>query len=290
MQVASYQNRNFVLSTLQELVFFGYKELSLELIKKRMQILENKGAKKLEGLDIEAYFLPANTEKAHIIVFAHTHNLWQLHPRNYDHLKDHADVILWNPSKLTTLQYKKDLQSVIEKVRSSYPNKTITIIGRCATVDPAIAVAKDLGDKKINLVLDRGHGNIKNLARSLTFISSLPIIQEILLTQFDCKGEEKIPDVPGKIFFTRSQHDQLMKWGELNLTSNLIQKRGSHKEDQILDLPNSDHWSPWTQETHQRIYEFIGFKHIDVSSFPKNPIQSSFFARSLLPILTKGWF
>ena len=56
---------------------------------------------------------------------------------------------------------------------------------------------------------------------------------------FDCKGEEQIQNVPGKILFTRSKYDQLMKWGKQDLTSDLIKNRGSRNGDRILELPNS---------------------------------------------------
>lgn len=155
MHSLSYLNstaENLILFALKKFVFLGYKELPQNLIRERMSILEGKGAKKLENLDIDAYFLPASSKKTHVVVFAHTSSLWQLHPKNYDHLKEHADVVLWNPSQLTSLQYKQDLQSVIEKVRHLHPHKIITIIARCATVDPAIATAAELSDKNINFV------------------------------------------------------------------------------------------------------------------------------------------
>lgn len=297
MNVFSYLHasaQNFIYASLRKFFFFSYKELPQKLIQERIQILMDKEATQLTSLKekkIEAYYIPANSHVTHTVVFTCTTHFLQLHPRNYDYLKPSANVVLWNPSQPDPCQYQKDLQSVLKKIRKLNPNNKIIVQGHCAVVDPIIAATAALKDKNIDVILDRGYGDVYKLARSMTCFSNLPIIKTVLSKYFDCKGEKKIKDIKGKVLFIDSNFDQITKWGKQNLMKELIYQRGYHKGDQVLKLlPNSDHWTRWHQATYQEVHAFIGLPKLDISLFPKSPASRSFFSQYILPRLIHTYF
>lgn len=269
-----------------ENIFFSGQNISLSLKAERIDQLVAKGAEKIDcSKDLDALFLKASQKTDLIIVHALTRSAQRLLPQNYEHLKEAADVVLWNPSKKTAKQYEEDLNEVITKVRNLHPNKKIAIIARCATVDPTISVAAKQNDPNISLILDRGYGNVLKLARSLTIFSKLPLIRNILQKEFNCEGEKKIANIPGPILFTYSENDQLLGG---NLMKDLIEARGNHPVDRGIELENSDHWTPWSQTTHQKIHDFLGIK-ANVDAFPMRHDPPSFFKRKILPIFIQSW-
>jgi hypothetical protein len=285
--------------------FCGFQKISpQEELTKRMDVLYARGAYPIdcissEGKKIDAIRIPSpscSKDTDNIILFALIHHYQRHPPKHYDHyLKDGADVVLWNPTGLTPKQYAEDLQKILEKLLQENPNQKITIDTYCGSADPAISAAAALNQPNISLIIDRGYGEPYKLVRSLGLFAAIPIVRDIIENKFNCDGINKIAQIPGKILFIAPQEkeDQLMTCGNENLTRNLHKKRQGRPGDRLIELQNSDHWSPWNSTVHRDVKEFLKQEGIisshytaDETLFPE-PSPPSFYMRSIFPLLLK---
>lgn len=274
----------------------GYDRREEAIKKKQAVVLDCKNPK---GVDIDALYIASSSLKktGNVIVFALNTSYQDFHPRHYEPLlANGADVVLWNPTVLEGKQFAEDLSTIIQTLKAKDPHQKIAIKSYCASVDPAIAVAADMNDPNISLIVDRGWGDVEQMARSFTVVSKLPIAKRVLKEKFDCKGIDKITTVKGKILFLapRFKEDQAMYWRGRNLTYELRAKR---PQDQFFELAQSDHWTKWNFVTYNRVQKFLSengiiapkYEEVGENLFP-NRTAPSFFGRYVLPILTKSWF
>lgn len=264
--------------------------------KKQAVILDCKNPK---GVDIDALYIASSSPKktGNAIVFALNTSYQDFNPRHYEPLlANGADVVLWNPTVLEGKQFAEDLSTVLQALKAKDPQQKIAIKSYCASVDPAIAVAAEMNDPNISLIVDRGWGDVQQMARSFTVVAKLPVAKKVLKEKFDCEGMGKITSVKGKILFLAppEKEDQAMYWRGRNLTYELREKR---PHDQFFELPQSDHWTKWNFVTYNRVQKFLSENGIIAPQYEEAgehlfPTRTppSFFGRYIVPILTKSWF
>lgn len=271
---------------------------------RREQLIREKGAQPLEckssnNENIDVLYIPSSSPQAtgNAVVFALNTTYQDLHPRNIEpFLNNGSDVVLWNQTDLTSVQYEKDLSSVLQTLRAQNPTQSIAIKSRCASVDPAIAAVSTQNDPRLSLILESGWGNTPLFARSFTILSKIPFIQRIIQEKFTCHGDEKITSIPGKVLILApsARNDQLMHLGNgKNLTHQLHQQC---PRSEFFELQDSDHWSRWGYETYNRVYKFLSENHIFFSTYTPataqqfpSPSPLSFYERVVIPFLSKAW-
>ena len=278
--------------------YWGYDSVPAALSQDRTRELIEKKKAFSFAQPLDALYIPASAQATgNAIVFALNTSYQDFHPRNYEHyLRNGADVVLWNPSELNGKQFSTDLTSVLKAMLARNPQQKIAIKTHCASLDPAIAAASQLNTSHISLIADRGYGDVQKLARSFTVLSSLSWVSTILRDTFSCNGITKISALPGSVLFLAPspQDDQLLHLGGgNNLTYELFAKR---THDTLIELKDSDHWTRWSHETHNKVNTFLSRQGILSSSFtpataqefPPQPVPS-FFSRNILPLISKAW-
>src|SRR5262249_39781221 len=149
------------------------------------------------GKKIDALYLPSSSKRTgNVLVFSILKPYQRLHPKKYNHLlEDGADIVLWNPTAVSSRQYSANLLSVLRKLREQNRSQNIAVTAYCAGVDPSIAAVSAMRDPRISLVIDRGFGDLQQISRTFTAFASLPCAQEAIRKDFQCGGVKKIAKI-----------------------------------------------------------------------------------------------
>lgn len=281
-----------VLWSLRKAIFFSFKEMPRSVVnQRREQLINNYNAKPLscsaKDHEIEVVYVPsvAEIKTGNILLLCLNYPLQKHDPKKYEPLLHAgADIVLWNPSKPTACSYSDDLECVIKRIQEIYPEKVMALHAHCAATDPTIsAVARLKDNKKVHLILDRGHGNIQALAESFTFFSKLPLIKSVLQKEFDCRGRENIAEIGGDILFMQTKGiDQIFDYGHhQNLSRDL---RALRPDGEVIEMEEEDHWSEWSEKTYHQVLSFLEKRNIVSLNNP------SITKENLLPTLKAGSF
>ena len=285
--------------------YVGYKELHPAIAaQRRLDVLEEYNGRVLEckndeACEIDAIYIPAQNDlkTGNVLVLCLNTTYQDHHPSRWEpFLQNGADILLWNPTKLGTISYSKDLSCILRYLRAQNRDQQIAIKTYCASSDAGISTLADQKDSKMHLIVDRGHGDVCNLARPFTILANLSIVQTVLTETFDCKGISKISEITGRILFlTPDQVDQVMDYGK---KGNLTRDLHVVKSDQsLITLREQDHWSDWTFTTYNKVLEFLAETGVVSSNF--NPVQEekfpsskplTCFKKECIPVLTKTCF
>lgn len=284
--------------------YCGYNEIDPKIaLQRKTELVKKYQAEEVsvenhQGKKIDAVYIRHRGQLAtgNVLVLCLNTTYLDHHPSRWEPFwKSGADVLLWNPTTLGPKPYAEDLQAVLKSLREKNPNQVIGLKSYCASSDPAISAAAARKDPNVHLIVDRGHGDVKKLARSFTILSSLPIVQTVLEESFDCKGVEKIKNIAGKmLFFIPGQLDQVMDCGKGNLTKDLHNQK---PDETLVKLKGHDHWSDWTFNTYNEALNFlakVGVVHnkhspVKEEDYPEAPPLGC-FPQKCVPFLTKSWF
>jgi hypothetical protein len=281
-------------SLLSRSFYCGFeKQLPEQELQARAQALRDKGACVLQctngaGTPIDAVIIPSQAKKrtGNVVVFSLVNPYLRYHPKYYEsYLHRGADVVLWDPTKLTPMQSKEDLSCIVRTLLAKNPKSKIALQGYCVTVDPSIAVAAETNNPNVSLILDRGYGEVGKLVRSMSTLGALSCVKRAIETGYDCKGIEKIAEVKGNVLFLapEKRDDQLLSCGEENLTRNLFRKA---KNAECIDLEKSDHWTTWNGRTHESVHRFL-FKNGILSA--TSAVSSTLFPDRAPPSDLRRW-
>ncbi len=251
-----------------------------------------------DGQLMDVVYIPALPEVAtgNAIVICLNTTYQDHHPHRWlPFLQNGADIVLWNPTRLGGVAYSNELASVLHILKNANPDQTLIVKTYCASSDPAIKAVAELSDDRVHLIIDRGYGDVQQLARSFTVFANLPMVKALLSEKFDCKGIEKIQAVNGQILFLIPREvDQVMDYGTgCNLTLDLAHLRG----DATVLRAVQDHWSDWGFQTYDAVLGFLArlgvvcpdFQPTDPAEFPEPP-PLSYFSKECVPCLTKSPF
>lgn len=307
------------LTVLSRGFFGGYDPLDFSVAKMRgEELIKKHDATPIEcqnpnGEYIDVLYLPSNceTRSGNVVLFAETtsyqdrleHGL----PTKYKYFLDHgADVVLWNPTKLTSKQYAEDLLSVINELKRRNESQKIVIRAHCAGVEPSIAAAVEaiakLKDNSISLILDRGYADTWEMALSFTILTKLPFVTRVIQEHFSCDGMQKLKEFPGRIIFLAPKNptdDQIACWKGKNFTYAMYdwRKINNCTQDVFIKLSEgSDHFSSWNATDYAQITEVL--KEIGIvtqsykgtiSQMSPPPRPKTWCERTYYQILVKAW-
>ena len=279
----------------------GFNQLADKLMKERSdQLLADFHGERFlcqnnHGSSIDATYVPsyAVNKTGNVVVICLNTTYQDHHPRHWQPLIENgADVLLWNPTRKTPVNFADDLTALLQKLRTEKPTQVIAVKSYCASADPAIAAVDRMEDPNIHQIIDRGHGNAQKLARSITLFAGLGFVKEVIQEEFDCHGIDRIHRIQGRsLFMTPHLGDQVMNCGATNLTKELFeQTRGQT----IIELDRHDHWSKWDHVAYDQVLTFlseIGVVKSDFTSTASERFPSieapGCFKRSCIPILIK---
>ncbi|MBP7074341.1 MAG: hypothetical protein KBA81_03035 [Rhabdochlamydiaceae bacterium] len=282
--------------------YVGYKELNPTIAaERRLGLLRNFQAQELnclndEGNEIDAIYLPAQESTGNVLVLCLNTTYQDHYPSHWEpFLKNGADILLWNPTKLGTVSYSKELSCLLKYLREKKPDQEIAVKTYCASTEPGISAVADQKDPKMHLIVDRGHGDVYKLARSFTIFADLSIVQAVLKENFDCEGISKIKEINGRILFITPEIDQIMDYGK---KENLTRDLHCVKSDQaLIELKEQDRWSHWTFTTYNDVLGFLAqwgiiranFNQVQEAQFSSSqPV--TYFKKRCVPALTKTCF
>ncbi len=282
--------------------YVGFRELdSTTALQRRLELTKKYNAETFEsangqGDKIDALYIASQSalKTGNVFVLCLNTTYQDHHPSRWEpFLQSGADVLLWNPTKLGPVSYSKDLSAILNSLRQKKRDQQIAVKTYCASSDPAIRAVADQEDPKMHLIIDRGYGDVCQLARSFTILAALPLVRSVLKETFDCQGVDKIQKVRGKILFlTPNQGDQVMDYkAHKNLTRDLHAKRS---DQPLIKLDSSDHWSDWGSTTYNDVLKFLAelnvvnknYNRLEIGQFP-NPVLPSWFKQECVPILIK---
>lgn len=288
-----------------QFLYMGYTRLAPSAaLEKRDTFLNKYGGsildyKNKEGKSIDTVRLLADPETAtgNVVVFAANKPYQCIHPKNFEpFLANGADVVFFNPTQLGGPHYSQDLYSVLKGLSDSDSTQQIVVRSYCASVDPSIKAVADMQRDNIHIIVDRGYGDVGHLARNLTRVASLSCIQSTLEKNFSCKGIDKISEIAGSVLCIVASHDQIMNYGDENLTNDLYKKRqSSSKPTHLLTLQDHGHWGRWEADTFTKVLQILSEKGIVKVSpqlahrekYPKNSLNP--FQKKCLPLLIQRW-
>lgn len=308
----SFQLERLIESLMRRFFYMGYKPLDSAVRQERTnQVLQIQGARKItvlseSGKKIEAIYISSTSahRTGNALVFALTEPFQKFNPRYYRHLlKDGADIVLWNPTQPTAVDYARDLQKVLKKLKESKPEQRIAVKAYCMPVQSAIWAVSSFQDSSISLILDRGFGKVQELARSITLFANQALCRRKISEKFDVNSHSHIQRCAGNVLFLAPERDsdQLLCYGKgKNFTYDLYESRrakGRRFGDRWITLPNGDHWSKWDYRTHNKVKDFLckegiitsGYCPVGEKLYPLQP-PPSFFSRIIIPLLAKSWF
>jgi hypothetical protein len=277
----------------------GFDRLKDDLAKERTDSIVsdhhgvNFPCKNIRGENIEALYLPSQIEEktGNVVVICLNTTYQDHHPRNWmPYLENGADVLMWNPTQNSPIDYSDELSEILKKLRQENPDQVIAVKSYCASTDPAIRAVDLQNDGAIHLIVDRGHGNAQKIARSMSLFAGLWFVKEVINEKFDCHGIDRIGRIQGRsLFMSPVNGDQMMDCGVENLTRDLYeQTRGQT----FVELTPHDHWSNWDNHTFHEVLKFLANLGVVRSNFSEANLPEietpGCFARKCIPLLTKA--
>lgn len=261
--------------------FFSSFNTSRKVQKKRRQeLIHNYNARPIEGSEkplfspvsnqlIDALHIPSQSENrtGNAIIYVLAKHYQNFHPQNFEHLlQDGADVVLFNPSENSAKAMSADLKEVIKELRRRNPEQKFTLHGYCIGAHVASAVAADIADGKVEglnaesipAIIDRGYGDGFEIAKKVTSVAKLSFPRKYIEKYYNSQVLSKIDKHEGSMLFLTPQlgKDQITHTKKKNFTLEIMEK---HKKgtNQLLQLDNADHWTPWSIEVHNKVKKFL---------------------------------
>lgn len=268
-----------------------------EELKKIYPELSKFDCKNDEGQPMDALYIPSQNSSGNLVIFC-LHEPYAAHHLQEKHLKpftdNQLDVLLWDPiespRKSGSNGYATELTCLLKQVRDKFPDKKIVLKTHCATSDPSVKAATELQDSDIHIIIDRGYGNIQELAQSFICIARCKIIKDILRDDFDCEGESLIPRFKGKVLSIMSPHDQIAKTSRgTNLTEQFVNAAPQENVIKIGFL--GDHWAKWDYEIYNGVLAALveldvikAVTDVKVEQYPSAP-PLGWVAKKIFPIV-----
>lgn len=301
---------------LRTILYSNYLSNNSSIMKKReVRLIKDFQAEKLSCLKTAFLFksISPNTT-GNIFIFLTSKKCSNIHPRQLQHyLERGADVVTFDADVYKDpISHSKDLQKLIKYLKTEKKVKKIAVHSYCTTGQSAIDALAKLKDKNISLICDRVFGDFEKLATSMTIISKLWFIKDII-KRLDCTSIRNIENIPGKVLFMWPDNDVILdykkgsKKGNLTKDLYLAYSKKQKEKATVVHLHNYSHWQyPYTVLDQKKLDEFLKenkilsslyqstedkrFINIDkLKRFYSYPPLSR-FKKDILPYLIKSWF